>query len=378
MRSQALPTPPPVVDSDPPPVDATPDADPTCTLCHQDAICEYTDPGWQCVCREGYAGNGYSCEDVNECVTNNGGCLYDAECVNLPGTRQCRCQDGWVGDGETTCRTGLIFFANGSDEADRFFKSYNVASGQVVDETLMVNNDFCGCGFYCWSPMVAGGALYYFANDAQRYTTSWHPVSYPDTRRRGEYGAAVHDGKIYMVGSRDIVFTVQYFDTATNQWSALDAVANYPWKVEWPAVATIGDIIYVVGGSVDGAASAAMAVYNPATNHWTPLADAPFASSRPYAADAGGKMYVFAGGLIYVYDPGSGWETDTIWPPSGGGQWKPAVAGDELYVVGDANADVVNLPPQRIQLVPGTDGARRQPRLLELRGRHALAAPPNR
>jgi len=323
--------------------DGAPDADTTCEHCADQATCIYSEEdGWACVCNDGFAGDGFTCEDIDECTTDNGGCLANAVCENLPGTRLCHCQEGWVGDGETSCRTGLIFFANGSSDTDRFFKSYDVNTGAVTDETLMTlaHNDFCGCGYYCWSPMVAGGALYYFANEGQRYTSIWQSVGYPDARRRGEYGTAVIDGKIYMVGSRDIVFTVQYYDTSTHLWSPVGGVADYPWKVEWPAVAAIEGKLYVVGGAVDGVASDKMAVYDPGTNAWTTLAPAPFTSQRPYGAAAGGKMYVFYNNAIHVYNPASGWENTAIAPPSGGSDWKPAVVNDQLYVVGDVNADV--------------------------------------
>ena len=37
--------------------------------------------------------------DVNECLTNNGGCNANALCTNTIGSRTCRCKTGFTGDG---------------------------------------------------------------------------------------------------------------------------------------------------------------------------------------------------------------------------------------------------------------------------------------
>lgn len=39
-----------------------------------------------CRCRDGFTGNGVSCRDVNECLTNNGGCDQNAQCINTEGS----------------------------------------------------------------------------------------------------------------------------------------------------------------------------------------------------------------------------------------------------------------------------------------------------
>ena len=37
--------------------------------------------------------------DVDECLTNNGGCDEHASCINIIGSRKCKCNEGYSGDG---------------------------------------------------------------------------------------------------------------------------------------------------------------------------------------------------------------------------------------------------------------------------------------
>ena len=39
-------------------------------------------------------------QDINECLTSNGGCRPNARCVNLPGSAKCVCDEGYAEDGE--------------------------------------------------------------------------------------------------------------------------------------------------------------------------------------------------------------------------------------------------------------------------------------
>lgn len=41
----------------------------------------------------GYAGDGHSCEDIDECAT--GLAMCDQVCVNEPGGFRCECNDGY-------------------------------------------------------------------------------------------------------------------------------------------------------------------------------------------------------------------------------------------------------------------------------------------
>ncbi len=53
-------------------------------------------------CPSGFGGTGASgCLDINECLTANGGCAPDATCANTVGSRTCTCKSGFAGDGLT-------------------------------------------------------------------------------------------------------------------------------------------------------------------------------------------------------------------------------------------------------------------------------------
>jgi outer membrane protein OmpA-like peptidoglycan-associated protein/fibronectin type 3 domain-containing protein len=54
-------------------------------------------------CASGYQADsdGITCQDINECSTNNGGCDVHASCTNSTGSYSCTCQSGYIGNGVT-------------------------------------------------------------------------------------------------------------------------------------------------------------------------------------------------------------------------------------------------------------------------------------
>src|SRR5687768_684444 len=54
-----------------------------------------------CTCNDGYAGNGFTCTDIDECADGNA-CGLNAICANTPGSFNCSCAPGYQGNPPTT------------------------------------------------------------------------------------------------------------------------------------------------------------------------------------------------------------------------------------------------------------------------------------
>jgi HYR domain/Calcium-binding EGF domain len=74
--------------------------------CAEGTQCVNTPGLWQCgtSCPPGFTGAAGACQDVNECEAGNGGCDALTMCTNTPGGRSCgTCPDGHAGDGYIGC-----------------------------------------------------------------------------------------------------------------------------------------------------------------------------------------------------------------------------------------------------------------------------------
>ncbi|XP_027016012.2 adhesion G protein-coupled receptor L4 [Tachysurus fulvidraco] len=66
-----------------------------CKSCHQNATCDSK----QCLCRQGFFGNGMKCVDYNECVNLTNICGDNANCTNTIGSYYCICVPGYKSTG---------------------------------------------------------------------------------------------------------------------------------------------------------------------------------------------------------------------------------------------------------------------------------------
>ena len=86
------------------------------------AKCINTTIGFDCVCLPGFTGDGVTCvgnitiartvscnpltvilppTDIDDCAEGLANCSSDAECINTPGSFECVCLEGFTGDGVT-------------------------------------------------------------------------------------------------------------------------------------------------------------------------------------------------------------------------------------------------------------------------------------
>jgi len=68
--------------------------------CSQFADCINQSGTFQCQCRAGFTGDGLTCNDIDECLTNNGDCHALAKCQNTVGGHVCTCNIGFDGTGK--------------------------------------------------------------------------------------------------------------------------------------------------------------------------------------------------------------------------------------------------------------------------------------
>ncbi|CBY18567.1 unnamed protein product [Oikopleura dioica] len=105
--------------------------------CHEDAVCTFRRGAFsfQCTCKNGYSGDGESCEDVNECLTGRHDCTDNESCINTVGSYHCKASKGDNNEKGYDCMCFEGFGGNG-------FK-YNTGVGQPgctdVDECAVYN-----------------------------------------------------------------------------------------------------------------------------------------------------------------------------------------------------------------------------------------------
>ena len=200
------------------------------------------------------------------------------------------------------------------------------------------------CGFYC---QLATVEAYDPATDT--WTTK---TPMPDGGRWGITGAAVINDKVYLPGgwngnnnSEGPSGDLHEYTPATDSWRVINGARQTSLGV----VGVIGGQLYVLTGLETTGAVGFLDRYDPVTETWTSLPDAP---TEHYGGSGGvinGKLYV-AGGYnnaegqhtqLDVYDPVTNtWTTKapmlTIRPTSSG-----VVMNDKLYIlVGGAPVEI--------------------------------------
>lgn len=172
--------------------------------------------------------------------------------------------------------------------------------------------------------------------------TAWDPIdAAPSARQEVSYVAL--DGKLYLAAGNDR--SQQRYDPATDQWTP---VAGLPVAFEGldhvHGVAVDGRIVYI-GGLVQWEhpfpLSAAVAIYDPASNSFTAGSPMPSPRAAGGVAAWNGKV-IYAGGLgpdgsvarVDAYDPETDEWSELTAMPRARDHFQAAVVGDRLYAIG--------------------------------------------
>ena len=344
----------------------------TCTGCASTASC--VDDA--CVCDPGYSGDGETCENIDECATDHGGCDANARCDDLPGSRACSCNVGYLGDG-LTCRlawqhvttlpgivldegsgavvTALasrIYFAPEHDPAGTYFMSVDVNTGATAELPLPplinVSQRELVPGGYTQIFVGLGSSIYMFGNAGALFDGSWREANYPSINRRGEAAGVAASGRIYMIGGRDdatnaSTTSVQYYaGGTTGSWAA---ASPFPWTSSYAGAysPTGTNLIYVFGGSSgdnsDRHAASLDTTSSSAT--WTILPDVPVDLPRfSTAGEHGGKLFACDGQRLHFFDRGANAWAGTLNLPPGGTHWHMVMLEGDAFAIGDLAGSV--------------------------------------
>jgi N-acetylneuraminic acid mutarotase len=163
---------------------------------------------------------------------------------------------------------------------------------------------------------------------------------------RWGHGAAVVDGKLYVVGGigGDENAPVLEYDPPGDRWRVRAAL---PTPRDHLGVVAVGQQIYAIGGRRHGKNVAAVEVYDPATDTWRTVAPLPSPRSGMavgfvgghIAAIGGEDMRLFPGTVFGVherYDPAADRWTAGPPPPTPRHGAAAAVVNNALYVIGGA------------------------------------------
>jgi hypothetical protein len=293
--------------------------------CAAEAICTPQGASRVCTCNTGYVGDGFTCSDVNECLSGNGGCASNASCTNTNGGRTCACPVGFTGDGVTCTDVNECLVSNGgcSVNAD--------CTNTMGSRTCACRSGFTGDGVTCsastptWSVevvAVSGGSTSSLA-----FTASGEPaIAYTSDSPRGVYYRA---------------------RLGANSWSAAETV-DASTNAMWPSMVYSAGLLVSNSVLTTSSGSVGTARRNPT---WIQESIRLLSTEQPSLAVANGREHLVSNSRVagqpsivqYVSRPSNtnSWSSNTNISTTAG--WSPAklsaTASGELGVLYTRNTD---------------------------------------
>lgn len=178
---------------------------------------------------------------------------------------------------------------------------------------------------------------------------SWTTLASMPTAR-GDFGIAVHEGKIYVIGgvnqNGEYLGTVEVYNPATNDWTSKPSM---PTQRSEFATAVYNGKIYVFGGNTSSGIIGTTEVFDPQTNAWSTAASMPTPRAGLEAIVVNDQIFLIGGkkyssiSPFYVetavnecFDPATGaWSTKTSLPTAVFNH-AVVVVNNKVYVLGGA------------------------------------------
>jgi hypothetical protein len=225
-----------------------------------------------------------------------------------------------------------IYYVREAQDATRFFRHYDLESGQMLDDMNMPDpeNDFCACG-YGSDPVAHPSGIFYIANYAHVFdfgTLMWQALPYPFENQRGEAAVGVVDDQVVFVGGRGPLNTCQSFDLPSQSW-IIDEPPTYPSAVENARGATLNGRMYVLGGRNGASPVTLFTSWTRGEGGWTFHPDIP-EQFVDHAVGFRGQIWALFGSEHFRrFDPSTNsWDPTAIHLPSGTDRGIPVVAMD--------------------------------------------------
>jgi hypothetical protein len=137
-------------------------------------------------------------------------------------------------------------------------------------------------------------------------TDSWSYGAEAPRAREGQYGSALVDGKIYVLGGSDLDWDfplfVDIYDIATDTWTS-EPIPQPEIASAYGAIGAVGPYVFIVGGWWDPNEwyeSKMTWMYNTETNEWIQQSNYPFLVSEPGVTTNQNTMWI-AGGHNYDF-----------------------------------------------------------------------------
>jgi kelch-like protein 20 len=272
--------------------------------------------------------------------------------VVLPDGARLAIVGGLDGNGDTTARVDLLDPANGAIVATRpLARAAHDAAGAIVAGRAMV---FGG-----------GSATSQSWIQQQAATGRWQVVGALPAAR-SDLDAVSVSGSAYVLGGYDGTHldpSVLRVSTGTS----VEVVGRLPVPVRYPAVAAVGDTLWIVGGLSRAGPTAVVQRFDVTSGQVSVAARLPVRLDGATAVALGGQVYVCGGVVagsstaqIYRIDPATGHVSRAGRLPARVSYAGAAVLHNAAFIVGGetpaASARVI-----RLRLVPAA-GSKRRPR----------------